>query len=147
MPRDRYEDDDRDLPPPRKSAGAAPVVIILVVVAALLVVGALVCGGFFLLAWRATPEPNQAGEVGKIDEAVAKEGAKRTYTRDEFRQLVMGKTEQEVIDALGKPNVADDAPDSKLWIYRNRTTDPATGKTDPQVTVRLESGKVIAVDF
>jgi hypothetical protein len=154
-----FEDEDDqfdDRPPPRRRQRTNPALIVLMVVGGLAVLGLVLCVG--LVGWvgmRAVDVP--AGPVAQnaMPEAADSrkglgttvQGPNRTYTREEFRQLVMRKTEQEVIEALGKPNVADEAPDSKLWIYRNRTTDPATGKTDPQVTVRLEGGKVVAVDF
>jgi hypothetical protein len=165
MPRrDRFgdEDDYRDDYPPRRRKTTNPALIIGLVLGGVLLV-VLVCGGLFaMMAFRGADAQVQqaqavqaeraaagpAGEMGAVNEPPGRQdGMRRLYTRDEFKQFVMGKSEQEVIDALGKPNVADEEGDAKLWIYRNRTTVPATGKTDAQVSLRLQGGKVIAVDF
>jgi len=149
MPRERFdEDDDRDdFPPPQPRPSSNPTVIILAVLGAVALLGLAVCVGLFVWMGARVAAPPVANEPAVIHPAEGKEGINRIYMRDEFRQLVMGKSEQEVTEELGKPNVADEAGDSKLWIYRDRTTDPATGKTDPKVSIRLQAGKVVAVEF
>src|SRR5262245_44821722 len=150
--RDDFDDEDDHFgtqPPPRRPRqGTNPTVIILVVLGCVALVGLVLCGGLFMLGMRAVDAPAQpASKVVVMQPAGGLEPMKRVYTRDEFRMLVMGKTEQEVINELGPPNIADETPDTKRWIYRNRTTIRANGPTDPQVTIRLEGGRVIAVDF
>jgi hypothetical protein len=79
---------------------------------------------FVLFAWRIGPaQPAPVGEadaVAVVEQGRAKDampeaansrkgmgttvhGPKRDFTREEFKQLVMGKTEAEVIDLLGRP--------------------------------------------
>jgi outer membrane protein assembly factor BamE (lipoprotein component of BamABCDE complex) len=136
--RDEFEDEDDVgyLPPPSPPRhGSNPTVIILVVLAVVALVGLVICGGLF--AWTgarvaAPPEPQPAAGI---------------YTRDELQRRVMGKTEQEVIDELGKPTIANEAGDSKEWIYSNRTINPVNRSIDPRVTIRLQGGKVVAIDF
>ena len=111
----------------------------------------------FLFAFRAAEDVAQqpqavqvgAAEVEEMKLADKKKGVMgQVQEREDFRRLVMGKTEKEVIDALGEPNIKDEeAGGSKLWIYRNRTINPATGKPDSQVKVRIEDGKVVGVEF
>ena len=73
--------------------------------------------------------------------------AAATLTRDEFKAKVMGKTAAEVIAAVGKP---DDTSEGAIrtWKYRDRTTDPVTGKTDALAFVYFgDDGRVSRVGY
>jgi outer membrane protein assembly factor BamE (lipoprotein component of BamABCDE complex) len=159
MPRrDEFEDEDDagylppPPPPPRPRQGSNPTVIILVVLGAVALVGLIVCGGMFawLVGGRGVDAPaNQpAPEARVIEPAVGKDGTIRQqiFTRDKFKQLVMGKTPEEVIAAVGRPNATDDRPDGspETWYYYGRVTNPATGKADSG-KVEFENGKVVGV--
>jgi outer membrane protein assembly factor BamE (lipoprotein component of BamABCDE complex) len=74
------------------------------------------------------------------------EPANKLYTRDEFRQLLMGKTMEEVLKAIGKPNSTAESPPDTYWYYRGITYDPVTGKTDGSVQVCIERGVVRRVN-
>jgi hypothetical protein len=145
------EDDASYAPPPTAPprSGSNPTVVVLVVLGVVALVGLAVCGGLF--AWtgmRLAAPPAQPLDIPAANRpAPPDEGSRRVYTRDEFWRLVMGKTEQEVIAELGQPNASKETPDAKVWTYRNRTMIRLGGKSDPQVTVRLEGGRVVAVDF
>ncbi len=65
--------------------------------------------------------------------------AKKTYTRDEFTKAVVGKTGEQVIAAVGKPDHTSGV-DSSNWFYRNVTTDAVTGKADFQVMIVFRNG-------
>jgi predicted Zn finger-like uncharacterized protein len=80
-----------------------------------------------------TPKPPPAG--------------KKTYTRDEFRRLVIGKTPNAVTMAVGKPDDTQNLSASVVWYYDRITTDPATGKADAQAQVIFENGKVVRVNY
>ena len=164
MSRDRFgeADDYHDGPPGRPVRQSNPALVIGLVIAGALLVVVLVCGGMmFLFAFRAgdnVAQQPQAVQVGPVEveemkladeKSVKKKGGMvQVQERENFRRLVMGKTEKEVIDALGEPNIKDEeAGGSKLWIYRNRTINPATGKPDEKVNIRFEDGKVVGVDF
>jgi hypothetical protein len=144
--RDDY--DDR----PRGKKSNAPPIIALVVGGGLFLL--LVCGGVLvLLGWVAMPgrqvAQNAAApptDAAVIQPAGGKEGEKRTYTREEFRQLVMGKTPEEVIAAVGRPSSTNDNPDSspRTWYYWSRVTNPATGKPDSGI-LEFAGGKVSQV--
>ena len=72
----------------------------------------------------------------------------RKPTVDEFRGLVMGKTEQEVKEAAGSPKkiVSKQNTEGKTyWYYVYKTVDPNTGNNIPQTTVVFSEGKVIEV--
>lgn len=71
---------------------------------------------------------------------------KTVYTRDEFRKLVVGKTPDEVIAAVGKPDDTSESG-SVSWTYMYRTKDPITGKTDVSAIVVFEDGRVDRVRY
>ena len=158
MPRDRDDDGDDYLPFPQQHKGTNPTLIIALVVGGVLLLGVLVCGGLIaMFAWRTGPQaadqPAPAVEEQAADPAALgptragrKEGTNRTYTRDEFKTLVMGKTEAEVIAAVGRPDSSSQDGDRIKWTYRKRTIDPATGQVDAAIFVQFTDGKVSNVD-
>jgi hypothetical protein len=74
--------------------------------------------------------------------------ANKNLPRDQFRMLVNGKTEQQVIDALGKPDQTQDVEGTgKMWYYHNAAVDPVTGKKTALVQVVFEGGVVATVNF
>ena len=106
-----------------------------------------------MLGWRAAPRPNGAPPAVVADKDViqpegGKEGdAKRVYTRQEFRDLVMGKTPGEVRTLLGPPKKETESPKRVVWYYQERTTDPATSKLDREAQVVFENDRVVRVDY
>lgn len=74
--------------------------------------------------------------------------ANKNLPREQFRALVNGKTEQQVIDALGKPDETQDQDGfAKFWYYRNVAVDPVTGKKTAFVQLVFEGGVVTSVNF
>jgi hypothetical protein len=155
MPRN-FDDADDDYGDRRPSArsGMSPVLIIVLVVGGVLVVGAVLCGGFLLFSARAVRDAAEEQAAVQADAAAraakagtAKAGTKRVWTRDEFRKLVMGKTPDEVVAAVGQPDGTDEDGGRPVWTYRGRTKDPGTGKTDAAVSVRFARGSVIEVGY
>ena len=69
------------------------------------------------------------------------------YDRDEFRSLLVGKTEAEVLDLVGRPDSTQDAAAGRAWYYDRRTRDPVTGKTDARVQVLFAGDRVASVNF
>ena len=130
----RFADDERDLPPARRTVN--PLLLVMAVVGGgLLLAGCVAVGGFALL-WSQVesgrPKPTEAQE------------AKAAYTREGFRALVIGKTEAEVIAAVGEPDGIQGGGDP-IWYYHGRTRDPVTGTIDGSVLVILKDGKVVRV--
>lgn len=83
-------------------------------------------------------------EHAKQAEETAKKA--RVYDRAEFRELVLGKTERELLDAVGEPDRKEDQGAGDLtYFYTGKTLDPTTGKTDPTTAVRFKSGRVESV--
>ena len=69
-------------------------------------------------------------------------------TLDEFRRIVMGKTETEVKESVGSPKkiISKQNTEGKVyWYYVYKTVDPKTEKDIPQTTVVFREGKVIEV--
>lgn len=93
----------------------------------------------------------QAAEDAKRAEREAKakerQEKNRKYTRDEFKQLVAGKTRDEVRAILGKPKATQQSGELELWDYPYRTMDPVTGKTDDNAQVEFNGDRVDNVTF
>lgn len=73
--------------------------------------------------------------------------AAKRWTRDEFRALVMGKTKDEVIAAVGKPDKTQEDRTAEYWYYDKRTYDPVAEKNDNRVQVVFKDGIVTGVNF
>lgn len=85
--------------------------------------------------------------VGKAVQEARPTHAKR-FTRDEFREMLMEKTKEEVIAAVGRPEYTTEPGSGHYWRYGNITYDPVSGKTDASAYVRFNSfNKVAAVDY
>lgn len=58
--------------------------------------------------------------------------ANKVYTREEFRELVIGKMTDEIIAAIGKPSDTFDNEDStpRSWTYSKRVVNPVTGNIE-----------------
>jgi len=138
--------DDR----PRKSKGAFPVWLIVLLCAVPLGLIALVVGGVALFSFRGAAEVQQA-EAMRVDAAArdaGKAGIQRVYTRDEFRAMVIGKTGDEVIAVLGRPNFTSDNPDGSpdRWVYDKCVLNPATNKYE-NGTVDFINGRSIGASW
>jgi hypothetical protein len=75
-----------------------------------------------------------------------------TFARGLFTGYVMGKTEEEIIGKIGKPDSIDRAtPDRPRLVYLKKTFDPDNdNKVDEKVTIIMQkdaSGKVVAADL
>jgi len=143
--RRRYDERDDYDDQPRRRPGLSPVLIVLLVFGGLGVLGTLACCGFWLFSWSA-PRPMGGPAAVQVNGPARAGGTTRVYTRQEFRELVVGKTEAEVIEAVGKPDSTTDG-DGAVWTYRNRTKDPATGETDPRASVHFQGGKAAQVNY
>jgi outer membrane protein assembly factor BamE (lipoprotein component of BamABCDE complex) len=73
--------------------------------------------------------------------------ARKTWPRDEFRKLLLGKTRDEVLETIGKPYQTENSGDVVNLYYRNVTVDPITGKVDDHAQVVIERGTVVRVSF
>ena len=113
-----------------------------------LIVGITIAGAVFfgflalvagLVVWGGKKPPT----VGHIPEVASG----KTYTRAEFRKLVMGKTAEQVKAAVGVPSSTNEG-DTVSWNYMSRTVDEVTGKTDFMALVTFgKDGRVEDVSF
>jgi len=186
MPRpDHFEDetdDYRDDPRSARPRGTTnPALIVGLVAGGALLVGLLVCGGMVFLFRAApagpqvaqqTPTPQPAAEDAAVTQPTgagartkaAKEGAKRVFTREEFRKAVIGKRKREVVALLGEPDLTlfPDGPagaepreigapaqdrelrqplEADTWVYRGiRLSDADAGRA---AYVKFRDGEVI----
>jgi hypothetical protein len=145
------ERDDYDDQPRRQ--GMNPGVIVALVVGGVLLLGCIACAGLGLLGWMAAPVAQgppvavQGGPVGGPGQAKTKAAeGKRVYIRDEFRQLVMGKTPDEVLAAVGRPDETAEGGGVTRWTYRDRVrAAPGEGAASPVVVFR--DGKAAEVVY
>ncbi len=74
--------------------------------------------------------------------------AAKLPTREEFKAKVMGKTADEVIAAIGRPDSTDERLGSSMWSYRDLCYDPISGKTDRDISIHFGAdGRVVRVNF
>ena len=59
----------------------------------------------------------------------------------------MGKTPDEVIEVVGRPESTSDDGSTQYWYYYSRTIDNAAGKTDNRIQVVFRDGVVDSVNY
>jgi hypothetical protein len=85
---------------------------------------------------QAVPAAKAMGEAMKPD----------PISRDDFKAKVLGKTPEQVIEAVGKPDRTADEPDP-TWFYDRRTVDPVSRAVDGKARLTFKSGVVALVNF
>lgn len=73
--------------------------------------------------------------------------AAKKMTRDELRQKVVGLTEDELMKAVGRPRKTTELGDDRYYFYDDLTVDAASGKTDANIQVVIQNGKVVRVNY
>jgi hypothetical protein len=66
--------------------------------------------------------------------------------RDEFRNLVLGKTKQEVMESVGRPDSTTENSVFNYWQYEDNIKDPVSGNMG-SATVHFDNIVVESVDF
>jgi hypothetical protein len=69
------------------------------------------------------------------------------YSRPEFSRLVLGRSEAEVIEAVGRPDETSEDDDARYWHFKKRTLDPLTREKDTDVQVVIKGGKVVNINY
>jgi len=131
------EEDERS----RKRGFPVWAMILIGVVGTMLVSG-LVAGGF-VVYWMSAKVP--PGGMTKASGGPAPLSS--TYTREDFRAVVIGKTEAEVTTAIGPPTHTERNGGAPWWTYERITRDSATDKVDASAVVKFENGRVVSVGF
>jgi len=72
-------------------------------------------------------------------------GSGGVMTREHFQQAVIGKTPQQVIQAVGRPDST--ALGDTQWMYYDKTKNPTTGQNDEGTFIRFNSGVAVSVEF
>lgn len=68
--------------------------------------------------------------------AVLSAGCAETTNREDFASQLKNKTEEQVLKFAGKPAAINaEKPEHPAWIYKSRTFDVATRKSDAKTTV------------
>ncbi|QEH31810.1 hypothetical protein OJF2_02750 [Aquisphaera giovannonii] len=73
--------------------------------------------------------------------------ARPVFPREEFTRRVMGKSEDEVVAAVGRPDVTSEDNGARYWHFKKRTRDPVTQDEDTDVQVVIKEGKVTNINF
>lgn len=97
--------------------------------------GLAVAGGAYVAVSRALRPPPPASPPEPV------------FTRPEFTRRVMGKTESEVVAAVGKPDETTEDNSARYWHYKKRTQDPLTQEKDTDVQVVIKQGKVSNINY
>jgi hypothetical protein len=84
---------------------------------------------------------------GKSQVQVPVASSPTIYLRNDFNAVVLGKSESEVLEEVGKPDKTSEDAQAIYWHYRGRTKNPTTGQTDSDVQVVFERGRVIALNY
>jgi hypothetical protein len=95
------------------------------------------------------------GRLLLIVAALAAAGCGQIFSREDLTTAVMGKSEQEVNQQLGKPDAVDDRnPEHVTWTYNHKTFDLGNqNKVDSKTMLLFEGGRgsasrhVTKVDF
>ena len=69
------------------------------------------------------------------------------YSRPEFSRLVLGRSEAEVIKAVGRPDETSEDDDARYWHFKKRTLDPLTQEKDTDVQVVIKAGRVVEINY
>ena len=135
----RDDDDDTDTDQPRRKPAAKISSRVWLIIAAVVLVQ-LISGCVVAVVFWATERT--AAPTTPVAPA-------KTYTRDEFRKLVLGKTPQQVIELLGKPESTGDDKEGKPshYLYDKITYDTTTQKPDGRIGIWFERGVVDHISF
>ena len=60
--------------------------------------------------------------------------------------MVIGKSPEEVLSLLGKPNSTREYEGWFIWTYENCTFDPVANRIDVLTTIEFRKGKAVSID-
>lgn len=93
-----------------------------------------------------TPAPAQPRPTAPKPTFEPQVQTNRNLPRDQLRALVSGKTEQQVLGALGKPDETTEGL-YKNWFYYDVGVDSVTGKRNVQMRIMFDRGVVTEITF
>ena len=68
-------------------------------------------------------------------------------SRDEIKKAINNKSQEEVIEILGKPDEAQSLGYMDMWYYSGISYDSLTETTDNMVQITFENGRVNMINF
>lgn len=94
------------------------------------------------------PKPSQVTTTPTTPtEATPAKTEPKIYTREEFTALLVGKTQDQVIKLVGKPNRTSASGERSTWDYYDRTRDTIADKIDHIAFVWFRNGVVERVNY
>lgn len=178
MPRrDRDHDDDfgDDRPRPKRKGNAGLIIGLAIAggLLLLLIAGAAAVGIYFLGKRNAGPNGGPVAAQAAVPAGGHAEPApaevppgKRVWSRNDFAVAVEGKTKDEVIAAVGRPDETKESVNDPLiirgnakfapreierlydwWLFRDRVMNAITGKPYARVLVRFDGNKADKVIY
>ena len=96
---------------------------------------------------RESAERDAAQLVKNAEDKAAAEASTKVFTRGQFENLVLNRTEEQVIKAVGKPDSTQSIGGGTYWYYSRRTKDSVTGNTDLRAQVHFGPSLVKSVSF
>jgi hypothetical protein len=74
-------------------------------------------------------------------------GPPSPISRESFRESLVGKTPDEVIQSIGRPVRTRKVGRQEVWTYERRTYDPISSRVDHTASVWFENGQVDDVNY
>ena len=91
----------------------------------------LLCGLLLACGGKLDVKPNAGGQA---------DGKAKPRPREELQTLLTGKTKDEVIKAMGRPERTNDILGTETWTYHEASFDPVSQKTDHRMTLWFDNG-------
>jgi hypothetical protein len=73
--------------------------------------------------------------------------SKKNYSQDDFSKKVLMKPTWVVYLTVGKPDEVNKEKDQQTWVYKGRTFDPKTSKTDRAAWLTVKKGKIVQTGY
>lgn len=110
-----------------------------------LIVGGLVLGALLLVAFGLSITLSYQNSAPS---PFAQPEPRTPLSRDELKNLIIGKSPEELLRELGRPtNTRERLHGNQSWTYENISYDPISGKQDQIIFVDFEDGKVSRIHF
>jgi hypothetical protein len=101
----------------------------------------LVAGGLFLEFAVAAVFVLDRSPTGSV------QPARKSYPRSELKRLVIGKSQAEVLQLLGRPDHTFEHAGGVDWTYLGISYDPIAREEPSLARLNFQAGRVVSVDF
>jgi hypothetical protein len=96
---------------------------------------------------KAAPSVPSPMPVPSAAVAVPTKTANKTYTRAEFKKLVVRKTQAEILNAIGKPNHMTESKVNLRWFYDSTTYELDAKVLDQTAVIEFQDDTGVSVSF